>query len=178
MEGEPPLQQVCSLNMRARALGVVHGMTQVEVDTFPSVAVLSRSPGEETAAKAVLLECAGAFSPRVEDRSEDSAFLCVIDIAGTGKLFGPPEALARNLLDRAQSTWHHGLLLPSAAIFMPRSLWPKDCLHELAVRVVPAGEEGAALASLPLSVLDLTEEQAETFSLWGIRTLGMLAASA
>ena len=36
--------------------------------------------------------------------------------------------------------------------------------------------ESAALAPLPLSVLALSEEQAEKFSLWGIRTLGMLAA--
>jgi protein ImuB len=32
------------------------------------------------------------------------------------------------------------------------------------------------LAALPLTVLGLSEEQAETFSLWGIHTLGMLAA--
>lgn len=32
------------------------------------------------------------------------------------------------------------------------------------------------LAELPLSVLDLSEEHAGIFSLWGIRTLGMLAA--
>ena len=38
------------------------------------------------------------------------------------------------------------------------------------------GEEAAALASLPLAVLDMTEEQAEIFNLWGISTLGMLAA--
>src|SRR5271170_2404418 len=35
MEGEPPLQQVCSLNRKAGRLGVSRGMTQVEVDTFP-----------------------------------------------------------------------------------------------------------------------------------------------
>ena len=33
-----------------------------------------------------------------------------------------------------------------------------------------------ALASLPLRVLDLSPEMAETFSLWGIRNCGMLAA--
>jgi protein ImuB len=174
MEGEPPLQHVCSLNMRARALGVVHGMTQVEVDTFPSVTVLSRSPGEEAAAKAVLLECAGAFSPRVEDRSEYSAFLCVVDIAGTEKLFGPPEAMARNLLDRAQKLGFTASVAVSANFHAAAAL-AKGLSPRAGVRVVPAGEQGAALALLPLSVLDLTEEQAETFSLWGIHTLGMLA---
>ena len=78
-------------------------MTRVEVDTFSSVIVLPRSGKEETAAKAVLLECAGAFSPRVEDQSEDGIFLCVVDIAGTEKLFGPPEVLARKLLNRVKA---------------------------------------------------------------------------
>jgi protein ImuB len=44
-----------------------------------------------------------------------------------------------------------------------------------ALKIIPVGEETAALASLPLSVLDLTEEQRETLSMWGIHTLGMLA---
>ena len=88
MEGEPPLQLVCSLNRKARSLGMAHGMTQVEVDTFSGVTALRRSHSEEAAAKAALLECAGAFSPRVEDRSEDGAFLCVIDIAGTKAFSG------------------------------------------------------------------------------------------
>src|SRR5271170_2691115 len=78
-------------------------MTQVEVDTFPSVEPLSRSVKEEAGAKAILLECAGRFSPRVEDRSEDYAFLCVIDIAGTEKLLGPPEVLARSLLNQVKA---------------------------------------------------------------------------
>src|SRR5271156_5604482 len=71
MEGEPPLQQVCALNRKAGKLGVARAMTQVEVDTFPSVELLSRSMKEEAAAKAAMLECAGGFSPRVEDRSDD-----------------------------------------------------------------------------------------------------------
>ncbi len=61
MEGEPPLQTVCSLTRKARSLGMAHGMTQVEVDTFPDVTVLLRSLSEESAAKAALLECAGGI---------------------------------------------------------------------------------------------------------------------
>jgi hypothetical protein len=41
--------------------------------------------------------------------------------------------------------------------------------------MIPAGEESVALASLPLTVLNLSKEHAQTFSLWGIHTLGMLA---
>jgi protein ImuB len=174
MEGEPPLQQVCSLNTKGRLLGLAYGMTSVEIETFPSVAMLRRSLKEEASAKATLLECAGAFSPRVEDRSEDRAFLCVIDIAGTEKLLGPADTVARNLLHRVKalgvsaratvSSNHH------AAVSLAKGLSPRT-----AVKIIPTGEEAITLAPLPLTVLDLTDDRAETFSLWGIRTLGMLA---
>jgi protein ImuB len=174
MEGEPPLQQVCSLTKNARHLGVVRGMTQVEVDTFSGVAALRRSHKQETYAKAALLECAGRFSPRVEDRSEDGAFLCAIDIAGTRGLFGPPETLAQSLLARVRALGITACVAVSgnlhAAVVVAKASLP------LSVRVIPAGEESTALAALQLTVLDLSEKQAETFSLWGIRTLGVLAA--
>jgi protein ImuB len=175
MKGEPPLQQVCSLNTKARLLGMTHGMTRVEVDTFSAPVLLPRSHKEEMAVKAILLECAGGFSPRVEDRSEDTAFLCVIDIAGTKSLFGPPEMLVRNLLERVRSLGISARVTVSsnfhAAVCLARGLSPSTPF-----RVIAPGEEAAALASLPLAVLNLTETQAETFALWGIHTLGMLAA--
>ncbi len=175
MQGEPPLEQVCSLTSKARSLGLVNGMTRVEVDTFSKVTVLPRSFKEETAAKAILLECAGAFSPRVEDKSEDGAFLCVIDIAGTESLFGSPESLAANLLTRVRALGISACIAVScnfhAAVALAKGLPPQTKM-----KIIPAGEEDRVLASLPLTVLDLTPEQAETFGLWGIRTLGMLAA--
>ena len=98
MDGQPPFQHVCSLNTNARLLGMNRGMTRVEIDTFPKSVVLSRSAQTETETKSVPLECAGAFSPRIEDLKEDAAFICCIDIAGTTNLFGPPEILAHTLL--------------------------------------------------------------------------------
>jgi protein ImuB len=174
MEGDPPLQQVCALNAKARALGVVSGMTKVEVDTFSAITTLPRSHKEEAAAKAVLLECAGTFSPRVEDRSEDGAFVCVIDIAGTERLFGPPEVLAQDLLRRVKALGVTACVAVSSNFYATMAL-AKGMPSQAAVRVIPAGEESAALASLPVGVLETIEEQAETFSLWGIRTLEMLA---
>jgi protein ImuB len=134
---------------------------------------LIRKTEQET--RAILLECAGAFSPRVEDKSEETAFLCTIDIAGTSSLFGPPQVLAKNLLQRVRSLGITALLTISsnfhAAVCLARGLPPR-----LPVKVIAPGEEATELAALPLTVLDLTEAQAETFSLWGIHTLGMLAA--
>lgn len=174
MEGDPPLQFVCALNTKAITLGLVHGMTAVEVDTFSAISVLPRSQKEEVATKATLLECAGTFSPRVEDRSEDRAFLCVIDIAGTERLFGLPEVLAEKLLSRVRQLGITACVAVSSNFHAATAL-AKGMAERSAVQVVPAGDEDAALAPLPLTVLDLSEDQAETFSLWGIRTLGMLA---
>jgi protein ImuB len=174
MGGEPPSETVCSLNTRARLLHLSHGMTRVEVDTFPKSVVLSRSRETEMATKAILLECAGAFSPRVEERSQDTAFLCGIDISGTQSLFGPPEMLARTLVQRVRAVGITARVTVSsnfqAAVCLARGLSPSGVF-----RVIPPGEEATALASLPIAVLDPTEIQAETFALWGIHTLGMLA---
>ncbi len=180
MEGAVPLEQVCSLNTKARLLGMVRGMTRVEVDTFPASAVLARSLKEEAATRAILLECAGTFSPRLEERkvgerSEDTAFACGIDIAGTRSLFGPPEMLARKLVDRVRAVGMRACVTVSgnlhAAVCMARGLPPG-----VTVKVIPHGEEAAALAELPCAALDLALEQAEKFAAWGVQTLGMLAA--
>lgn len=175
MDGQPPLQQVCSLTRKARILGLIRGMTQVEVETFPAVTVLPRSHKEETAARIALLECAGAFSPRVEEKFEDGAFLCAIDIAGTESLFGLPELLASNLLTRVRALGITACIAVSHNFYAAVAL-AKGMSSRTRIKMIPAGQENTALASLPLTVLDLTKEQAETFDLWGIRTLGMLAA--
>ena len=173
IDGEPPLQIVCSFNAKARYLGIVRGMTRVDLDTFSSLIVLPRSRAEEASTHAVMLECAGAFSPRVEDCSEGNAFLSVIDIEGTEKLLGPPEVLARELLRRVQ------VLGVSASVAISGNFYTAlSYVRGSSSRIVfiPPGNEGPALAPLPLKVLSMSSEHAETFALWGIRTLGALAA--
>jgi len=120
-----------------------------------------------------MLECAGAFSPRVEDRSAGSAFLCVIDIAGTEKLLGPPEVLARELLRRVQVLGIRASVAVSKNFYTALS-YARGSSSRI-VFIAP-GNEGPALAPLPLKVLDISSEHAETFGLWGIRTLGAVAA--
>jgi protein ImuB len=173
VEGEAPLETVCSLNAKARAAGVAREMTRVELETFEGLRVMKRSRVEEASAHAVMLECAGGFTPRVEDRSEENPFLCVLDIAGTERLLGRPGVLALELLRRVQR------LGVSASVAISRNFHAAVCCvrgSSTRVRLVAAGEEAAALSGLPLRVLDLSEAHAETFGLWGIRTLGALAA--
>lgn len=177
LEGEAPRQWVCARNARAAALGVVAGMTRAEMDVFPSVALLPRSFAEESGARAALLQCAAQFSPSVELRmpesGDDHTFCCVLDIAGTEKLFGPPETLAKNLLNAVRAL---GIL---ASVVVSNNVHAAICLARslpIRVAVIPTGQEAAMLAPLPLSVLHLAPDSAETFSRWGIATLGSLAA--
>ena len=89
-------------------------------------------------------------------------------------LFGPPATLAKNLLDRVKAL---GIVI-SAAIssnFHTAVCLARGRSSRTDVAVIASGEERVSLASLPLAVLNLSEEHAETFSLWGIQTLGMLA---
>jgi protein ImuB len=176
LDGEPPFEQVCSLNGAAVALGVSPGMTRLEMEIFPGALVLPRSRAQETAARSALLECAGAFSPRVEDQSSDGCFICVVDIAGTEMLFGSPDALGERLWKRTQALCIQSSVAISSNFHAAMCLARGQALSKrTSIRVVPRGMECAALASLPLTVLDLSPEHAETFSMWGITTLGELA---
>jgi protein ImuB len=176
LQGEPPRQWVCSRNRRAATLGVAAGMTRAEMDVFPSVTLLSRSIAEESSTCTALLQVAGQFSPRIElvaPGETDSAFCAILDIAGTEKLFGPPEKLAKNLLEAVRALGIRAAVVVSsnvhAAICLARSL-------PIRMAVIPGGQEALMLAPLPLTVLSLAPDHAETFSRWGIATLGALAA--
>lgn len=171
LEGRAPLEFVCSLNRHARLAGAMPRMTRVEAEHVTGLRLLPRSLKTEAAARAVVFECAANFAPQMEDVSGSAECACVLDIAGTERLFGPPEMLARRLraalagagfrASVAVSSNFHAARLKSAAT--------------RGVTVIPQGEEAAALAPLSISLLGLDEDAAETFTNWGIRTLGELA---
>ncbi len=105
-------------------------------------------------------------------RAVTVALPALIDIAGTETLFGSPDALGESLLKKTQA------LGIRASIAISSNFHAAQCLARghsgTGIRVVPRGMECAALAPLPLTVLDLSPEHAETFSMWGITTLGAL----
>jgi protein ImuB len=174
MDGEAPFQQVCSLNKFARSLGVVTGMSRTEMDSFPSVALLKRSLAEEQSSRAALLECAGKFSPRLEEKSSEQAFICVLDIAGTEKLFGDPQTLALRAQEAFTAMEVSGSIAVSANFETAVCLAKGSSGRKVPI-VICAGAERQALSPLPLSVLGISAEYAETFEEWGVSTLGVLA---
>jgi protein ImuB len=174
MAGVPPLEAVCALTDAAYKLGMTAGMTKAEVETFPGITVLRHSPSEEATARAALLECAGGFSPRVEDCSEPATFRCVIDVTGTEALFGPPAALVRVILARVRSLGIEATI--AACGNFCASLAIAKGQPASSARYISKDKEAEALSSLPLDVLNCPPDIAKTLTLWGIRTLGTLAA--
>jgi len=177
LDGRPPLQTVCSLNRHARLKGVSLGMTRLEAESIPDLHLLPRSLETEAAARTVLHECAAHFSPRIEAASPEAASqataaACVLDITGTERLFGPPQTLAVRLRAALDAVGLRASIAVSSNFHTARI----KAATSSGIVVIPDGQEAHALSKLPLAALDLEEDPAETLAIWGIRTLGELAA--
>jgi protein ImuB len=172
LEGRAPLETVCSLNRAAHLKGAVLGMTRLEAEGLAGVRLLARSVEVEAAARAVLLECVSQFSPRIEEVCMATTSAFVLDISGTGLLFGPPETLAQRLRTALTTAGFRASIAVSANFHVARL----KAATSRGITVIPEGQETTALAKLTLAALNLEENYAETFAIWGIRTLGELAA--
>lgn len=178
LEGKPPQQKIFAVNENAHHAGLEPGMTRLQAEAWPDLAMRCRSALQEAAAHAALLDCAQSFSPRVEDTAPDTL---VLDISGTEALFGPPAKLARDVAQRAS---HLGLEVhvavatnPDAAIVAARGY--------SGITVLTPDNQQERLGHLPLEVLfpgnvpekkDETQEFLDKLERWGIRTLRAFAA--
>ena len=195
MDGRAPQERVCAMNRPAEQQGATVGMTRLEAESICGLRLLKRSTESERAARAVFLECAAKFSPRIEEANDDgfddvrqmtlqslvsksrpgapmpTEYALVLDIAGTERLFGPVQQLAERLRDKMADAGFRVSIAVSANYDAAR-------MKAAAIRGIAAIAEGAeaeALAKLPVAALGLDEERAATFALWGIGTLGELA---
>ncbi len=179
MEGVRPHESAYALNAKALALGLCAGMTRVEVESFDRITILPRSQTEERAAQRILLEAMDLFSPRVEVLQADPHWECLLDLAGTERLLGTPEELGGRVIAHLGqlgfaahiaicTNGDAGLSLARFAAHRPTG--------SPSLRIVCDGSPQAALAPLPLHVLSLDGESQSRFDLWGIASLGELAA--
>jgi protein ImuB len=172
LEGKAPLQKVFAGNEKARRAGVEVGMTKLQIEACTDFVLRSRSPLQEAAAHAALLDCAQSFSPRIEDAGDDAILL---DLAGLEPLFGPLPKIARDLARRASELGLEANIAvasnPDTAMLAARGF--------SGVTVIPAGREADQLSSLPVAVLfvgAVPSPTLETFDRWGVRNLRGLAA--
>lgn len=123
----------------------------------------------DDAAQPVLLRVALAHSPRVEDGGSGRVYL---DAAGLHGLFGDEPSLAARLRAAAAGA---GVAIRVGLAGSRIAALAAARLGSGAMIVGP-GDDAAALAGAPLSLLELPEETAVRLGRWGIRTLGELAA--
>ncbi len=114
----------------------------------------------------LLLECAGYFSPLIEETSCDSV---AFDIRGLRALYGSPESVAAEIQRRVGIEANLALAVnPDAAIHAARGI--------AGTSILSPRRAAEILAPLPLFLLGGSPEFARTMDLWGIRTFGELAA--
>jgi protein ImuB len=180
-EGKPPLGKIIAVN--EKAAGIAPGMTKAQAELCSEIALRPRSPLQESAAHAALLDCAQSFSPCVEDAARDTALL---DLAGMESLFGSLPEISHAIHKRAITL---GLSANVAVASNPDTA-ALAARGFSGVTVIPEGKEAERLGSLPMEVLfpnpvekdDLNGDKKkeangllETLSRWGIRNLRALA---
>jgi protein ImuB len=178
-EGKPPLEKIIAVNEKAGRMGIAPGMTRAQAELCVELALRPRSPFQESAAHAALLDCAQSFSPCVEDTACDTA---LVDLAGMESLFGSLPEISRAISNRAAALGLDANVAtasnPDAAVLAARGF--------SGVTVIPAGREAEWLGSLPVGVLfadqlageekEAADRLLETLDRWGIRNLRALAA--
>ncbi len=173
IHGDHPWEAVCSHNQSAFQLGLRTSMSRAEAESF-SIPLLRRSPVEEQAAKAALLHHLDTVTPRIEEQSGPADCTWLLDLNGTERLFGPPQELAARIRKDVRALGFQCQIAVSsnfhAALCLSRSMPPGK-----SIRLIPLGSEQQALAPLPVTALEMTEEHAEILAAWGIATLADLA---
>lgn len=172
LDGSPPQERVVALNCHARKRGIVSGLARLEVEEVGNIQILTRSPDTESAARTVLLETLSQFSPRIEEVFAANACSFVLDIAGSERLFGPPDQIAHRLRATILAAGFRASISISANFHTARI----KSEFSRGISVISTDRESAALAPIPISALHLDLDHYETFALWGIGTLGELAA--
>ena len=117
---------------------------------------------------AALVDCAGTFSPRVENTGAGTV---VFDVEGLERLFGGYSEIAEKIRD---SVCARGL---QANVAVAANADAAVCAARgfCGVTVIQRGTEAARLRDLPLDVLKPSPEISEALERWGIRTLGVFA---
>jgi protein ImuB len=192
-EGKPPLEKIWAVNENASRVGISPGMTKAQAELCSELTLRPRSPLQESATHAALLDCAQSFSPCVEEAAADTA---ILDLAGMESLFGTLPEIARNLFRCATNLGLDGNVVvasnPDAARLAARGF--------SGMTVIPSGKEAECLGSLPVEVLFADQsgdeskastekkgkekiselkknnEMLETLDRWGVRNLRALAA--
>jgi DNA polymerase-4 len=164
---------VSAASYEARVFGVHSAMPLRTASALCPQAVFLPVDGRKYAAESrLVMEILRRFTPKVEPISIDEAFL---DVAGSEQLFGQPPEIARRI--KAAIRDERGL---TASVGVAATRLVAKIASELrkpdGLVVVPAGEEAAFLAPLPIERLwGVGAKSRAALADYGVRTIGDLA---
>ncbi len=166
--GEGSTQRVCAVNAAAAALGISPGLRLGAAHALGSIEVFARRPDLEHEALTALAAWAGQFTSEVSLAAPDALLL---EIGGSLRLFdgitGLREVLHREAAGLGYSLQMAGAPTPLAALWLARAARRRV--------VQRAARLPAALASLPLTVLDLPARTLRSLAGLGVADIGELA---
>lgn len=169
LDGPAPIFRVVAVSELARQLGVTTGLTKAAAVEFQGVQLRLRSPDQEAAAHAALLDAAWSISPRVENTAID---LVTLEAAGLETLFGSLEEIGLQLQSRCWEVGLHVHVAFSENIETARIL----ATAQAGPTIVPPGREAQFLKPLSMDLLGPSEELSDVLRNWGIANCGALAA--
>ena len=167
-DGPESLLKVVACNKAARSAGVSVGMTKLQAEVC-GVGLRKRTQEDEYSAQAILLDCAYRFSPRTEATRPGTI---IIDLTGSERLLGTDETIAALIRDRVEE---HGF---EANVSIAANPDTAHCAAQgfAGIAIIEGGDEARRLSLLPIAVLEIEPDVAETLQAWGIRDLKALAA--
>ena len=166
--------RIAALNEAAEALGLAVGEPLADARAKAGVLqVRTIDPGADDAALRRLALWATRYTPTAspwgEDNGADGFFL---DVEGAAHLFGGEASLLADLAGRLQKNF--GLPARLAVADTAGAAWALSRFHAARLKILPSGDEAAALAPLPIDGLRLTPETRTTLRRLGFKTIGSL----
>ena len=159
------------VNDAAQRHGVHAGMTATQAQArCARILFLHRDANEENRAQQDLLDCAALWTPDYETTAPG---LCVLDLSRVRDIAGRKESCGRQMHEHLAERRLHARVgfagNADLAMLAAHAADPVLVLRE------NTDDADRFLARLPVDALRPSPEIAETFRLWGIRTLGQFA---
>jgi protein ImuB len=164
---------IVAMNAAAEAEGLVIGDTLADARAKAGLLqVHAADPLADHVALRRLALWATRYTPAVASWGEESgADGLFLDITGASHLFGGEEKL---LDDLARRLARFGLPARLAVAETAGTAWALARFHSTSNVILPAGQESAALSSLPIEALRLLPETRATLRRLGFKRIGML----
>jgi len=156
----------------ARASGVVEGLSPTQaMARYGGILIRHRSPTHESAATQAILQCAYAFSPRIESTAPG---VCTLDLQGLVTLAGADSTVVSVWAGQLRSALAGQNLRACIGVGATPGLARHAARWTTGIEIV--GDAKVFIASLPVAAIEPSSDVARILQAWGIRTVGELVS--